>query len=201
SYAIRGQRHDAMAAGAAGVQLDAGPPIAATTPAVVEKGQTTVVATVTPGLPGDTLMLKQTGGAGTLSLGLVSNGKQQVIYTAPGLIPTSVVDTFSYTISDQHNDAVATTSVGVQLDAGPKAGNAHPYLTPCQHVDLTSDLLALDSPGLPGDTLTLSAIGTSGTSGIVTLANGDLSYTAPATGAVDAFTYAVSDEHQGSAVG
>ena len=33
------------------------------TPAVVEKGQTTEIGTVTPGLAGDALSLKQTGGS------------------------------------------------------------------------------------------------------------------------------------------
>ena len=35
------------------------------TPAVVEKGQTTEIGTVTPGLAGDALSLKQTGGSRT----------------------------------------------------------------------------------------------------------------------------------------
>jgi hypothetical protein len=61
---------------------------------------------------------------------------------------------------------------------------------------LTSALLALDTPGLPGDTLELTAVGTTGTKGTVSLntSNGDLSYKAPATGTSDSFTYTVTDE-------
>jgi Ca2+-binding RTX toxin-like protein len=193
SYTVSDQHNDAVATGSAGVQLDAGPTIAPEAPEVVEKNQTTVIGIVTPGLPGDTLTLVQTGGTpGTLSLD-PSTGN--VIYTAPSSIPLSVVDDVSYTVSDQHNDAVATGSADVQLDSGPKAGNATLYLPLGQSVDLTNDLLALDTPGLPGDTLMLTAIGVSGTLGAVTLTNGDLTYVAPTSGTLDAFTYTVSDQH------
>jgi hypothetical protein len=40
---------------------------------------------------------------------------------------------------------MATGSAGVQLDAGPKAGDAHLYQAPGRSIDLTSDLLGLDS--------------------------------------------------------
>ncbi len=72
----------------------------------------------------------------------------------------------------------------------------------CCPTDLTNPLLALDTPGLPGDTLTLTAVGAS-TKGTVTLntKNGDLSYTAPARGKTDAFTYTVSDQLGDNATG
>jgi hypothetical protein len=54
---------------------------------------------------------------------------------------------------------------------------------------------------LPGDTLTLSAVGTAGTLGSVSLSNGDLSYTAPASGSSDAFIYTVSDQLHETATG
>jgi hypothetical protein len=197
SYTISDQYNDVMPSGSATVQLDAGPSIASVAPSVVEKSQTTEVGTVTPGLVGDTLTLKQTGGSGTLALKLV-NGVEEVIYTAPSAIAASIVDAVSYTVSDQHNDAMAMGSADVQLDAGPTAANTRLYLAPGRTVDLTSELLALAKPGLPQDTLTLSAVGTNNTSGAVSLNNGDLKYTAPARGNLDGFTYTVSDEHQGS---
>ena len=95
--------------GSANVQLDAGPSITPATPSAVGQGKTTVIGTVTPGLSGRRLTLKETAGSGTLSLGAVqTNGTQQVIYTAPASIPTSTTDTVTYTVSDQHNDAVAS---------------------------------------------------------------------------------------------
>jgi Ca2+-binding RTX toxin-like protein len=109
SYTISDQHNDAIAAGSASVQLDAGPSITLVTPSVVEKGQTTEIGTVTPGLPGDTLSLQQAGGSGTLALQLV-NGVEEVIYTAPSQIAASTLDTVSYTITDQHKDAVAARS-------------------------------------------------------------------------------------------
>src|SRR5262249_28594395 len=78
-----------------------------------------------------------------------------------------------------------------------KAGNAHLFTSPGQSVDLTNLLLALDTPGLPGDTLTLSAVRTAGTFGSVSLHNGDLVYTGPSgsnAGSSDLFTYTVSDQ-------
>jgi Ca2+-binding RTX toxin-like protein len=108
SYTVSDQHNDAMAIGSASVQLDAGPSITSVKPSVVENGQTTEIGTVTPGLTGDTLSLQQTGGNGTLALQLVG-GVEEVIYTAPSTI-ASILDTVSYTISDQHQDAIATGS-------------------------------------------------------------------------------------------
>ena len=82
------------------------PTITSVTPSVVEKGQTTVIGTVKPGIASATLSLKQTGGAGTLSLVTV-NGVEEIIYTAPANAPTGMLDTVSYTITDQYGDEAA----------------------------------------------------------------------------------------------
>ena len=78
----------------------ASPTIASVTPAVVEKGQSTEIGTVAPGLAGDTLTLKQTGGGGALALQLVG-GVEEVIYTAPATVAASTLDAVSYTVTDQ----------------------------------------------------------------------------------------------------
>jgi hypothetical protein len=52
--------------------VDPGPTIASVTPAVVEKGQSTEIGKVAPGLAGDTLTLKQTAGSGALAFQLVT---------------------------------------------------------------------------------------------------------------------------------
>ena len=117
SYTISDQHNDTMATGSASVQLDAGPSITSVTPSVVEKGQTTEVGTVTPGLAGDTLTLKQTGGGGALALQLVG-GVEEVIYTAPATVAASTLDAVSYTVTDQHNDAVATGSSTIPVAGG-----------------------------------------------------------------------------------
>ena len=84
--------------------------------------------------------------------------------------------------------------------SGPAAGNAHLYTNAGQSVDLTSFLLAQDSPGSAGGTLSISAINTAGTPATVSLSSGKLNYTAPASGS-DAFTYTVSDQLNETATG
>lgn len=86
-------------------------------------------------------------------------------------------------------------------DPGPYAGNANLYIAPGQTVDLTSALLAQAIQGLPSDLLSLTAVEASGASGTVTLRAGDLTYTAPASGSSDAFTYTVSNQLGESSTG
>ncbi|HEY4174772.1 MAG TPA: type I secretion C-terminal target domain-containing protein [Rhodopila sp.] len=119
SYTVYDQQLATLVTGTASVQLDAGPSITAAVPSAVEKGQTTVIGTVTPGLPGDTITLSQAPGSlGIVSLGSVlANGTQQVIYTAPTSVPANAMDAVSYTVTDQHHDAVASGTASVQLDA------------------------------------------------------------------------------------
>ena len=91
---------------------------------------------------------------------------------------TTPSDTITIKASDSFGNIAATRTIAVTVDSGPTAGNAHLYIAPSQSFDLTQPLLNLDTPGLPGDTLSLTAVGTSGTKGTVTLNKGDLSYTA-----------------------
>lgn len=109
--------------GSASVQLDAGPSIASQALPAVEEGETTVIGTITPGLPGDTLTLTQSEGAGTVSLGPVqANGTQQVIYSAPASVPASTIEVVSYSVSDQHNDVIVTDNEDVLVDPGSPPG-------------------------------------------------------------------------------
>lgn len=83
----------------------------------------------------------------------------------------------------------------------PIAGNAQLYIAPGQSIDLAGPLLALETPGLPGDSLALTAVATSGAHGTAALTGGDLSYTAPASGSTDVFTYTVSNQLEETATG
>jgi autotransporter passenger strand-loop-strand repeat protein len=174
-----------------------GTDVTVATPGIVEKGQTTVVGTVTPGLVGDTLTLVQApGSSGTLSLGPVSGGVQQVIYTAPSSIQTSKIDAVSYTVRDQNNDVVGTGSPSVQLDAGPSITT----VTPSVLENGQKTLVGTVTPGLAGDTLSLQQTGGSGTLALQ-LVTGveEVIYTAPSTIAVsilDAISYKITDQHQ-----
>jgi Ca2+-binding RTX toxin-like protein len=119
-------------------------------------------------------------------------------------VPTGgLTDSFSYRVKDQLGDLSNTITTTVALDPGPMAGNAQLDLAPGQTVDLTSALMALDTPGLPGDSLSLSAVGTpTGTPhGTTALSNGDLKYTAPASGTSDSFTYTIADQLDETASG
>jgi hypothetical protein len=152
-----------------------------------------IAGLITPGLAGDTETLTSVSAAlGTATLG----ANNAVSYTAPAVGP----DTISYTVADQYGDS-ATGQIAVTVDPGPTAGNAHLYIAPGQSLNLTSLLLALDTPGLPGDILSLTGDGTSSTTGKVTFNNGQLSYASPASGSSDTFNYTVSDQLGDSASG
>jgi probable HAF family extracellular repeat protein len=174
---------------------DPGPSITPVTPSVVENGQTTEIGTVTPGLPGDTLTLNQTGGNGALALQLV-NGVEEVIYTAPSQISASTVDAVSYTITDQYNDVAPSGSVAVQLDAGPSITSVTPSVV--ENGQTTE--IGTVTPGLTGDTLTLQQTSGSGTVALQ-LVNGveEVIYTAPSsvTGStLDAVSYTITDQYK-----
>ncbi|HEY1545323.1 MAG TPA: type VI secretion system tube protein Hcp [Xanthobacteraceae bacterium] len=197
SYQITDQLGDVSAVVSDTLTVDPGPRVTdATTPGErVVHGTTVTVAGVTPGLPGDTLTLTElTGPAGAVTL---NNGV--VSFAAPAGASGNVA--FSYQISDQLGDVSTVASDTLAVDPGPKAGSANLFVTAGERVDLTSLLLSLDTPGLAGDTLALTSVGTAGTRGTVSLSHGDLVYTAPANG-TDMFTYTVSDQlHETASAG
>jgi hypothetical protein len=204
-YTITDQHGDA-ATQTASVQLDSGPFLRSTTTGeIAEKGQTISIGLVAPGVTGDDLEVAQTAPStlrGTLSLGKVlPDGTQQVLYTAPETIASSVEDGVGFTVTDQNDDAYASAAVVVKLDAGPTAGNvtATAFLG---QTDLTSAILADVTRGLAGDTETITAVGPTSDGGVVTLTNGDLTYNSPADGSTtDSFTYTVTDQLGGQATG
>ena len=128
--------------------FEPGPTITSVTPAVVEMGQSTEIGTVAPGLAGDTLALQQTSGSGTLALQLVG-GVEEVFYTAPATVAASALDAVTYTVTDQQNDAVASGSATVQLDAGPTITS----VTPAVVEKGQSTEIGTVAPGLVGDML------------------------------------------------
>jgi hypothetical protein len=128
-----------------------GPPtIAAATPNTVEENQTAIIATVKPSVFGDKVSLKETAGAGTLSLGAVqADGSQQVIYAAPSSIAASTKDAVSYTVTE--NGESATGAASVQLDAGPAVALV-PFTPGAANKAVT---VAMATPGLATDTLSV----------------------------------------------
>ena len=139
---------------------------------------------VTPGLAGDT----ETITAVVAAVGQVSlNAVDAISYVAPA----SGTDTLTYTVIDQRGDSVAGT-VAVTVDPGPAAASSAITVGRDQAVNLTSFLSGLVSPGLPGDTETVTAV--SASRGQATLDDqGAVTYTVPATGD-DVLTYTVTDQ-------
>ena len=199
-YGIIDQHGDAVANATATVTLDAGPAITAATPGAVEQGQTTILGTVRPGEAGDTLRVSAEA-RGTVTLGAVqADGTQQVIYTAPAIVPVSGSDGVYYRIFDQHNVAVATGTTTVTLDRGPTIAAAAPGV-----VEQTqTTVIGTVTPGEAGDTLSLrqdaGGLGTVSLGAVQSDGTQQVIYTAPATVAAsgtDTVSYSVTDQHGG----
>ena len=180
----------------AGSDSTPSPTINGVTPNPVEPGQSTILGTVAPMVAGDTLTLTETTGIGTLSLSVVRpDGTQQLIYTAPASVPASMKDTVSYTVTE--NGASSTGWAGVQWDAGPSIVAQFPAVVEKTQVAVIGTV----TPGLPGDTLTLTKTAGVGELSLgVVQADGtqQVIYTAPATvsaSAVDKVSYTVADQH------
>ena len=184
-----------VASGSVTVTVDTGPKLTGVTVAKVGHGQTVKAATVLPGITGDQVSLATlTAGLGTLSL---ANGV--VSYTAPN---AGGPDSIGYQVIDQYGEAVTGTFV-TQVDPGPTAGTLSTTSKLGVTTDLTSAILGVDKVGLPGDVLSLSGIGTTGTLGAVSFANGRISYAAIGAalaaaaghgGTTDSFAYTVQDQ-------
>ena len=194
TYTVTDQLGD-TATGTVNVTVDPGP-ATATGALTIGHGQSTNVtslvnALVTPGLTGDTDTITAVSGHATLTAGIIT-------YVAPATGP----DSFTYTVTDQHGDSAIGT-VNVTVDPGPTAGKLATTDKLGATANLTAAILGVDTPGLPDDTLTLTAINTAATAGAVTLVNGQLTYTAsgaalqhiPANGSItDSFGYTVTDQ-------
>ena len=98
---------------------------------------------------------------------------------------------FSYQISDQLGDVSTVISDTLAVDPGPRITDT---TTPGEKIAHgTTVAVGTVTPGLPGDTLTLTEL--TGPVGAVTLRNGVVSFAAPAnvSGTV-AFSYRISDQ-------
>ena len=133
-----------------------------------------------------------------------SNGV--VAYTAPS---AGGPDSIGYQVTDQYGDSVKGTFI-TQVDTGPTAGTLSTTSKLGAATDLTSAILGVDKAGLAEDVLSLSGIGTTGTLGAVSFANGRITYSATGSAltaavtlgsATDSFAYTVRDQLGDVAVG
>jgi hypothetical protein len=177
------------------------PVLTAATPGTVEAGQTIVIGTVSPGAAGDALSVALTSGSGEISLGNTQpDGSQTVIYTAPGAISTSQIESLSYTVTDSINGKSTKGTASVQLDRGPSITNGQAEIGQGTSVNLTQTLLNGVTPGLSGDHEMITSVTASAGQVSLDKATGAVSYTAPTQGG-DTISYTVTDQYGGTASG
>ena len=178
--------------GSVSVKVDTGP-VTANTSITVGHGQTynatsLIDGLITKGVAGDTETITAVSAAhGTATLNATA---QTVSYVAP----VSGTDTATYTVTDQLGD-VSTGTVSVTVDAGPTVANGT-LTTDGSSVDETAYLKSLVTPGISGDTETITAVSGNAMLG----ANGSVTYT-PNSAASSSFTYTVTDEEGDTATG
>lgn len=174
---------------------------AVTLTAPVEVGQSVVIGTVAVTLPNDPLTLSNVIGLGSVTLGGVANGVQQILYTAPAGTGGAAADTVSYTLTDAYGLSSSSQALSVALDPGLTYVAGLPNGVESGQ----STVIAVLTPGLLGDTLTLTAMNKAAAAGLSIgplLANGteQLIYTAPAgvtTTHATTLDYTVEDQHVG----
>ena len=206
SYTVTDQLGDVVT-GAFSTVVDAGP-TAAIGSLTVGYGKAASLTSlvnglVAPGLAGDTETV--TAVSATKGQASLNTGTGAISYIAPA----SGSDTVTYTVADQLGDA-ATGTVGVRVDPGPTAGTLSRTAPLGSSVNLTSAILGVATPGLQGDTLAITADGTTGTLGTVSLVSGQLTYAASGSGlqdipqggtVSDSFAYTASDQYGDAASG
>jgi uncharacterized repeat protein (TIGR03803 family) len=154
-------------------------------------------------------IVKSTGALITLVNFDGANGEGPV----GGLTTDAAGDLFGTTEEGGANGdgaAFEITNSGFIVDPGPKVGAVSATVDYGANIDLTSLILAAATPGIPGDTLTITADGANFALGAVSLVNGDLVYSAttaalsdiPANGTeADSFTYTITDTYGETATG
>ena len=192
SYTETDQLGD-RAMGTVAVTVDPGPTVTAGTLTIGhgenENITSLLTGLVTPGLSGDVETLttvSATAGAATLSNGVVTF-----------IAPASGSSTVSYAVTDELGDT-ATGTVAVSVDPGPTAKAGSLTINYGQSETITSLLWSLVTPGLTGDLLSLTSV--SATSGTISLAYGEATFTAPTSGTA-AITFTFVDQYGDQASG
>ncbi len=125
--------------------------------------------------------------------GVVTTTADAILYS-PG---ADGRDTLSYLVTDELGDSV-TASTTPAVDPGPVVAAGGSLVHAGAKVSLTAALEAEITAGLAGDSETITAI--SASAGTVALANGAVTYTAPASGSA-VLTYTVTDQLGDTATG
>ena len=209
TYTITDQLGDTVQ-GTASITVDPGPQ-AATGVYTIGHNQSAnlssyLASLISPGLPGDTeTVTSVTATAGEIETSFgenngVPDGTYHVEYTAP----SSGDATLTYTATDQYGDT-ASANVAIVVDPGPIVTN--PTLVIQQvsdgagQLDLSQFVNKLATPGLKGDTLTLTSVSGTHLDTISTGANGDIIYANKLSLQTDTFNYTVADQYGDTAQG
>ncbi len=162
-------------------------PVAATGTTIVGHSQTAdetakIKGLITPRLPGDT----ETVTAVSATAGTVSLANGVVSYIAPA----SGTGSIAYTVTDEFGESASGTLV-LKVDPGPSAAPGAFKIGQSQIRDITSLIASYVTPGMAGDSETISAVST--TAGTIKLANGVVTYASPASGTAS-ISYSVTDQ-------
>jgi autotransporter-associated beta strand protein len=142
---------------------------------------------------GDTVTFYADGGSSAIGTATANGSGGFTLALSPAL--ASGAHQITAIASDSASLTSTVSTLSVTLDDGPTAGNETVTLGHNGVTNLTSGILSLVTPGLAGDSETVTAV-----SGNAVLTNGTVTYTAPASG-TDAFTYNVTDQYGDSATG
>jgi len=133
-----------------------------------------------------------------------------LVYTpAPGTRSATSVG-FELVDQDSAGLTATNTSTTLTVDPGPTTGKLAETLVEGTGIDLTSAVLAAATPGLKGDTLSITAVNGNGTLGNFALVNGELIYAASTPAltqlganctASDTLGYTISDQYGDTATG
>jgi hypothetical protein len=107
--------------------------------------------------------------------------------------PASGSDTVSYTVKDQFND-VASFAFAVTVDPGPQSSAGGTSVVEGTTVQLGAQIAALITPGIAGDTETVTTVSAANGTAVLGPA-GAITYTAPTAPGSDTLTYGVADQY------
>ena len=187
------------------------PVVTSDAPGEVGSGQSVQIGTISAATAFIPLSVVFVGDApqGTLSV----NAQDQVIYTAPGKLLPGGVDSFTYEVEDSIGGVSTPVSVSLALDQGPTATDPTLVVSHDRAFDLSQIVNELATPGLAGDTLSLTSVSAAAGT-IVQQGNGDFVYAAISNGAsggaagkevaltgTDTVSYTVTDQLGDSVTG
>ena len=124
-------------------------------PAEAGYEETVQIGTISADSSLDPLSIVLPGGSplGTLSI----NASGEILYTAPAAVTAGEIDSFTYEVEDSAGALSAPISASIALDPGPTATDPNLVVGHAGMLDLSTILSELATPGLAGDTLTLTA--------------------------------------------